>query len=616
MKHYATNLMEEFALKEYDRKWIMSVSNELLVYFSSERHYDSPEKIDIECKISNLNTKWNNVKQMYDNKTRKINEIKTTYFNLEARISEIRKWLFETEKELLKPFVFEEIDKKSYDVLLGDYDKLKRSVENRSSSIGEILNLSELMISELRHFEMDFNIKNLEMSVNNIEYRWKKLCETLVQRKQSLISIWKTLEEIDNITKENVDWIVECDNVCNSYETPSNKLSRKQSEKDIEYFDDQLNKISIHSPVFEILEKQYKSLMTTNIDIDNLKRITADTRKILIIWKTIIVKITTIRTMLQQYLTDYSQFTNLHENIIISLTQIDVEITNIKHLNLYENEDEEIMKINKIKVDLDAVKNTIDSAETLKTILMEKSDENDKLKLQEMSDEYMKLYDSIKLNYDDISSKYANVIGLEPVQERDFAVQVNTLQTQSSVSPKDAYLFEILSAINEFRTNIENLEKCVQEAEEQESGVISKSTSSKINKNIAACESSLELIRYLNSLLIKEYNCTDQEAHTDEINNLYARFQLCLELWNSKKVQSVQTFAEHHESDWHSCPFCSQRNWQQIDNDLWRLEQWLHLAETQRKVQTSPPSNIEELEDVIQDHREFLLNLDSQNIFF
>ena len=612
MKHYASNILEDFALKEYDRKWIQSVGGELLMFYSSEQNFDSPEKIDIECKLANLNTKWNSLKILYDSRSRKINEIKATYYNLEARIAEIRAWLFETEKELLKPYIFEKADKASFEKQLFEYEKVQRSVENHSANVAEILNLSEMVLSELRNFDMEMTVKNLDLAINNIEYRWKKLCESLVQRKRNLLSLWNTLDELTMTTNKNEKWLTDCDNLCTSIESQSaTKMSQKMALENINKLNEFLGKIAGETQTFAILEKLYNAVLTANVDINNIRSITSETRRILIIWKTISIRITSIKTMLENYLDELSTFESQYENVILALTQADVEITNIKHLKMYEGTDDELQRLDDVKKTYENIQKSIESAEITGKSLMENSSEKERMRMKSMSDEYYKLYNSIKLNYDEMAQQYENLMKREVVEERDAAVQVNTLQGQASVSPKDAYKYEIQAALNEFRENIDALEKIVNESGNNESGVISKTASQKVGKNIAACESSLELIKYLNSLLINDYGCDDTEAHTNEIGVLYDRFKVYLELWNSKKETKKQIFKQHSESDWKSCPFCSQRNWLQIDNDLWRLEQWLHLAENEMKMQSSPPNNIEELEDVIQDHREFLLNLDS-----
>lgn len=52
------------------------------------------------------------------------------------------------------------------------------------------------------------------------------------------------------------------------------------------------------------------------------------------------------------------------------------------------------------------------------------------------------------------------------------------------------------------------------------------------------------------------------------------------------------------------CPLCSEQNWSQFENDMWRLEHWIQSTEAKLSVQPMvPPSKIEQLEDVIQEHR-------------
>lgn len=58
------------------------------------------------------------------------------------------------------------------------------------------------------------------------------------------------------------------------------------------------------------------------------------------------------------------------------------------------------------------------------------------------------------------------------------------------------------------------------------------------------------------------------------------------------------------ELDRLQCPLYYQQNLSQLDNNIWRLEKWLEHAEgTLRINPTTPPENIEQLEDLIQEYK-------------
>ncbi len=52
-----------------------------------------------------------------------------------------------------------------------------------------------------------------------------------------------------------------------------------------------------------------------------------------------------------------------------------------------------------------------------------------------------------------------------------------------------------------------------------------------------------------------------------------------------------------------SCPLCSRKTWAQQEQDLWRLERWLEHAENQFRAHERIPTNMEQLEDTVQDFR-------------
>ncbi|XP_059095107.1 muscle-specific protein 300 kDa-like isoform X1 [Tigriopus californicus] len=148
---------------------------------------------------------------------------------------------------------------------------------------------------------------------------------------------------------------------------------------------------------------------------------------------------------------------------------------------------------------------------------------------------------------------------------------------------------------------------------------------------LASCRSTQDLVTHLNNQLMSQHHDQSRVDQVRKLKNKLSELEVRLRNLrtsdshdNSQTILSDATLVEtervHVVDDdddgarvdsESKCPLCKRQNWKQLNREMWRLEKWLEMAKATLKSNTSVPRSMEQLEDAIQDHREFLLELDS-----
>ncbi|KRT78411.1 hypothetical protein AMK59_8619, partial [Oryctes borbonicus] len=385
------------------------------------------------------------------------------------------------------------------------------------------------------------------------------------------------------------------------------------------------SEIESKGPIFEILEQSYaKLLQTSGLDAKNILQLTNRVKILIISWLTLKFKPLEILDMLRRELSMYKEFVKCQGLAVIGLSKLDgrlVELELIKEDELPSSNLDEVLEIENEYKNLIP---TLEEADKLGLLVMQSSQESDIDKLQKQIDEYQILSNTVQKKIADLKTEFQRKkkqqatrkevdesVQVETLTfEEDSAVQVDTLpllERMTSISAKDAYILQLTTALNEANIHLTNLRDSVDKNIPQQYSPELSSLGRKIAKISASCQSSIEQVDHLHNLLLDECEASDEEAKTEEVEMLVNEFRLLNES-AKKREEEIRGISEAGRL---LCPICAKRNWNQLENDLWRLDKWLQAAEGLQSTQHSPPVHIELLEDIIQDHKQFLLELDS-----
>lgn len=316
-----------------------------------------------------------------------------------------------------------------------------------------------------------------------------------------------------------------------------------------------MNNFELRVPELKILEYTYFKLVRTNavLEPENIQELIAGTRTLFSRWRQLEPNTLEIIGKLNLDTKLHREFINHHGRAVVQLTQIDAELTQLQHLtkpNVASNHPEEqLRQIKSLEQELKECEKDLEQADQLGLTIMQRSQPTEIAPIQALIDEYQMLWRDIRTRIVTIRTEIVTRVTrlrqtttetTSTVRRRDVdsAVQVNTLpglSRMTSITPKDAYIYELQAAVKECQTNLDTLDTAVNDS-------VKKSGSLTVNKMISNSESSVELINHLSTLLITECFCSNEEAQVVEVAELCARYEALVSAWKSREQQQQ----DHH----------------------------------------------------------------------
>lgn len=530
LKKLEGELHAEMALKQRELDWITTIGSDVIEFVENE------DKQKLKKSLDEINERW--IRLMNTGKARatKLIDLMQTMSLLEKRIAEIRSWLGKVELQLTEPFIIEDKSQNIIDKKITDHEILQKTIEAESGNIGEVLNLCEILLGDCDAWKTSFNTETIRTGMHGLEKRWKATCVRSVDRKRKIMTAWKLIQELDKVKIDQEDWVNEVERELTLLEETLNKISKEDTEKTINKTRRLLKDIDAHRPAQQILEQSYSRLAKGGVDPSNLKILTSDIRLLLDRWHALKPRASAIISSLQREQKSYRDFITAHGSAVVGLTQIDVRLTQAQHLTTPEQRlkpFKRLKQVEEIEKELEKESQTLQRADELAMIVMQDCHSDDVPAVQELVDEYQLLWQDIKtrvtnlkinLESTDKTDEVDEAVQVETLKfEQDCAVQVDTLPRLVRMTSCDAYLMELESALNECRGALSDLEHVV--TPEPIAGPGLSNSAKNIAKLIGSCQSSIELARHLHGLLRQDEKLSDNDAKTNEVDELVGRYE-------------------------------------------------------------------------------------------
>ncbi|CAB4070185.1 SYNE1 [Lepeophtheirus salmonis] len=193
------------------------------------------------------------------------------------------------------------------------------------------------------------------------------------------------------------------------------------------------------------------------------------------------------------------------------------------------------------------------------------------------------------------SSSNVNLAEFSPSEIENELASISAVKEKlNSSTPKEKLKSELESSLSSFQAKLDLLYKYLKSPtpiKSEEISIVHDIT----ERLLRVSRGYLDNSNYISEILMNNYGTDEEYARKGKINEMEGKLKELEEISHSKHKRVLN----------------ARRNVKQLDQDLWRLQKYIEMAHSTLGSLKTPPDSVEDLEDVFQDHREFLMEMDS-----
>uniref|UniRef100_A0A8C4STG8 KASH domain-containing protein n=1 Tax=Erpetoichthys calabaricus TaxID=27687 RepID=A0A8C4STG8_ERPCA len=364
--------MEEINLFSENKTHLKQLGEQLI------KASDKTKEAEINEKLKDLNDRWQHLFDHIDARVKKLKETLQTVQQLDKNMSNLRTWLSRIESELSKPVIYNICDNDEIQRKLAEQQDLQRDIEQHSDGVASVLNLCDVILHDSDACTTETECDSIQQTTRSLDRRWRNICALSMERRLKIEETWrlwcKFLEDYSRFE----DWLKTAERTAAA--PNSSEVLYTNAKEELKKFEAFQRQVHERLTQLELVNKQYRRLAREN-RTDSASKLRLMVHEGNQRWDNLQKRVAAILRRLKHFTSQREEFEGTRDNILVWLTEMDLQLTNVEHFSESDIEDkmrqlngfQQEITLNTNKIDQLIVfgENLIQKCEPLDAVLIE-----------------------------------------------------------------------------------------------------------------------------------------------------------------------------------------------------------------------------------------------------